>query len=169
LQPSVQLEHLLPDPDVRTRHEIAVRLPPERALALALGLPAGCDPIARLLLVARGLRADLPIEHFLKRLGLEVLERTPLSFVAGASGRPWLPRPELESFDDARPGMVRFGTDLRAVEVEGGCVLSTETRVFAADETARLLFACYWTVVGPLSGLLRKRWLTAAAAAATRA
>ena len=57
---------------------------------------------------------------------------------------------------------MRVATDIRAVAVAGGCVLSTETRVQAVDDAARRAFRRYWRVVGPFSGLIRRRWLRAA-------
>jgi hypothetical protein len=47
--------------------------------------------------------------------------------------------------------------------VAGGTLLSTETRVSATNSTARRAFRGYWRVVGPFSGLIRRRWLRAAA------
>jgi hypothetical protein len=43
-------------------------------------------------------------------------------------------------------------------------VLSTETRVQAVDDAALRAFRRYWRVVGPFSGLIRRRWLRAAQA-----
>jgi hypothetical protein len=58
---------------------------------------------------------------------------------------------------------VRVATDIAAVAVAGGCILSTETRVLAVDAAALRAFRRYWLVVGPFSGLIRRRWLQAAA------
>ena len=71
-------------------------------------------------------------------------------------------------FADARCGTVRIATDLRATPVVGGCILSTETRIVAVDDAARRAFRRYWVVVGPFSGLVRRRWLGAAREATTR-
>jgi hypothetical protein len=45
----------------------------------------------------------------------------------------------------------------------GGSVLSTETRVFAADPDSRRRFASYWRVIYPGSALIRRTWLRAIA------
>jgi hypothetical protein len=46
---------------------------------------------------------------------------------------------------------------------EGGVLLSTETRIFATDASARRTFAAYWTVIYPGSALIRRMWLRAIA------
>ncbi len=159
------LDAWLPEFDVRRRHELEVAAPPERALAAVLGTPAGCDRLTRVLLSLRGMRgASLPLERFLVDSGFDVLERTPTTFVVGVSGRPWRPSGRLAPFTQARPGTVQMLADLRAEPLSRGrSRLSTETRVAAADEDGRRAFRRYWRVVGPLSALIRRRWLAAAA------
>jgi hypothetical protein len=53
--------------------------------------------------------------------------------------------------------------DVRAEPRGDGCVLSTETRVAAADAAARHAFRRYWLAIGPFSKLIRRRWLAAVA------
>ncbi len=43
----------------------------------------------------------------------------------------------------------------------GGCDVSTETRVNAADKRSERLFAMYWTAIRPGSGIIRRMWLRA--------
>ena len=43
----------------------------------------------------------------------------------------------------------------------GGCLLRTETRVYATDPASRSTFARYWRVIRPGSELIRKMWLRA--------
>jgi len=43
----------------------------------------------------------------------------------------------------------------------GGCLLRTETRIFATDDAARRGFAVYWRVIYPGSALIRRMWLQA--------
>ena len=43
----------------------------------------------------------------------------------------------------------------------GGSLVSTETRVFATDASARRRFAAYWRVIYPGSALIRRSWLAA--------
>ena len=151
----------LPEFDVRSRHERFVAAEPERAFAALLAAPA--DPVVRALLRLRGLRAARSLDAFFARLGFEVLARTETEVVAGASGMPWRPTGRLAAFEESRRGSVRMALDLRAEPAPGGTLLSTETRVSAADDSARRAFARYWRVVGPFSALIRRRWLRAAA------
>jgi len=46
-------------------------------------------------------------------------------------------------------------------EPDGGCRLSTETRVFATDPASRRRFAAYWRIILPGSALIRVEWLRA--------
>ncbi|HEX9893457.1 MAG TPA: hypothetical protein VGA78_06015 [Gemmatimonadales bacterium] len=43
----------------------------------------------------------------------------------------------------------------------GGCIVTTETRVFATDPEARRTFGKYWRVIYPGSALIRRMWLRA--------
>jgi hypothetical protein len=81
--------------------------------------------------------------------------------------------PTPESFKAlVRPG---FAKAVMAFSIEpqgpGLCLLSTETRVHAADPASRDVFTRYWTVIAPGSLVLRHMWLRAIkirAEAATR-
>jgi hypothetical protein len=151
----------LPEFDVVSRHELFVAAEPGRAFAALLTAPP--DRLVRALLRARGLRAAPSIDAFFTGHGFDVLARSETAIVVGASGMPWLPTGRLGPFAEERSGTVRIAADLRAESAAGGTLLSTETRVAAADEAARRAFARYWRVVGPFSGVIRRRWLRAAA------
>ena len=157
------LDRWLPHYDVHEWHSRALSVEPAPALAALLATPVGCDALTRALRALRGLGGGaIPIGRFFETLGFSVLEQTETLLVVGASGRPWRPRGALGPFDQARPGTVRVATDFRAEPAAGGSLLSTETRVAAADEAARRAFWRYWLLVGPFSALIRRRWLAAA-------
>jgi hypothetical protein len=158
-----ELDRWLPEFDVRARHARELPVSPERALELALSCPVAPDPVVRVLLGLRGLRTRGTIGEFFTGQGFGELERTPRTFVAGAVSTPWRPRPGLGPFSEPRPGAVRMLVDVRAEPRGDGCVLSTETRVAAADAAARRAFRRYWLAIGPLSKLIRRRWLAAVA------
>ena len=170
------IDDWLPRYDVHERHEVEIPVPPERALQLALSIPAGSDWIVRLLIGARGMAARAePLERFFLAHRFVVLERSPTEFVAGAVGAVWRPRGGLVRLADAEAwrdasvaGTIKAALDFRATPAAGGSRLSTETRVLAADARARRAFRFYWLVVGPFSALIRRRWLAAAIAAAKR-
>jgi hypothetical protein len=100
--------------------------------------------------------------------GFTLLARTDGEFVAGNVGRPWKnERPAAIAGADefrayAGPGHAKVAFNLLVEPAnEGGCKLSTETRVLATDETARQAFTRYWRVVYPGSALIRLLWLDA--------
>ena len=45
----------------------------------------------------------------------------------------------------------------------GATIVSTETRVFASDDSARRHFAAYWRLIYPGSAIIRRMWLRAIA------
>jgi hypothetical protein len=61
-----------------------------------------------------------------------------------------------------RPGYAKAAMNFLVEEQQNGwCRLSTETRIFATDPTARRRFAAYWRVIYPGSALIRRMWLEA--------
>ena len=61
----------------------------------------------------------------------------------------------------AGPGYVKAVMNF-LVEPDGaGSLITTETRVFATDDSARRRFAAYWRVIYPGSALIRRMWLRA--------
>lgn len=137
------LDRWLPEYDHREQHRRFVRVAPPAALAAALAVPAACDWLVAALFRLRGLRAgEKTLQELFAPPWAEVLERTETTFVARLA--------------ETR---VRVVFDLRAQPAEGGSLLSTETRVAGGGR----LFRLYWLVVRPFSGLIRRRWLIAAA------
>jgi hypothetical protein len=144
------LDTVVPEYEVRERHQVALPLPPERALALALASPAAPDPIVRTLLRLRGLAVPRgSLEQFATTPPFRELARSETEFVAGLA-----------------PGRLRIAFDFRAEPHPQGSLLTTETRVHALTPRARRLFRLYWLVVGPFSALIRRRWLKAIASRA---
>jgi hypothetical protein len=144
----VPLDDWMPEYDVHERHERFVPTTPAHALELALGAPVAPDLIVSALFRLRGLSRDGTIEDLAGRLGLAEREHTPTSWVVVGDGA------------------VRIGLDFVARGDRDGSALSTETRVQARTGRARRLFGLYWLVVGPFSGLIRRRWLRAIARSA---
>ena len=157
------LDRWLPEFAFAERHERQLSVSPERALELALALPAAPDPLVRLLFRLRGIPAGTSVEGLRHVLGFDELERTRTAFVAGGAGTPWRPRGGRGRFADPRPGSVRMALAFWAEPDDGGSRLLTETRVSPVDDAARRAFARYWLLVRPFSGLIRRRWLRAAA------
>lgn len=145
------LHELLPEYDIRERHDVALPVSPERALELALSSPAAPDRIVRSLLRLRGLSVPTGLlEDFATTAPFHELARTETEFVAGLS-----------------PSALRIAFDFRAEPRPGGSLLTTETRVHALTPRALRIFRLYWFAVGPFSALIRRRWLKAIAARAS--
>ncbi len=152
------LDAWLPEWDVRARYERRVAADPATAVDAAIGMPIAPDGLVRALFRLRGLPRAGSVGGTLRALGFEELLREPGRVVLGAAGRPWVPRTPPRPFSAAGPGDVRL---VVSVEADGE-VLATETRVRAEDAAARRAFLRYWRVVGPFSGVIRRRWLAAA-------
>jgi hypothetical protein len=158
-----RLDELLPEYDVRERHERQVPGTPALAVAAALGIPVAPDGLVRSLFRLRGLPGGGSVSGAMRALGFEPLVEEADCIVLGAAGRPWSPRSPLVPFDKAGPGQIRMLFDITAVPSgAGSSTLATETRVAAVDARARRAFRAYWLAVGPFSGLVRRRWLAAA-------
>jgi hypothetical protein len=141
------LDTVVPDYEVRERHSVALPLPPERALEVALATPAAPDRIVRTLLRVRGLGVPRgSLEQFATTPPFRELARSETEFVAGLS-----------------PHGLEIAFDLRAEPRADGSLLTTETRVHASTPRALRLFRLYWLLVGPFSALIRRRWLKAIA------
>jgi hypothetical protein len=157
-----RLDEVLPEYDVRERHERRVSAEPELAVAVALGTPVAPDAIVRALFRLRGLSGGGTVYGAMRALGFADLVREPACVVVGAAGRPWTPRGGIVAFDKAGPGQVRMALEISASRAgENESLLVTETRVAAMDAGARRAFRRYWLAVGPFSGLIRRRWLAA--------
>ena len=158
-----RLDELLPDYDVVERHERYVPAPPDAAVAAALAMPVAPDGLVRTLFRLRGLPGGGTVYGAMRAMGFAELVREPDCIVVGAAGRPWHPRGRIAPYGTAGPGEVRMLLEISATPADGGgSLLYTETRVAALDGRARRSVRRYWLVVGPLSGVIRKRWLAAA-------
>lgn len=146
------LDEWLPEYDVVERHDVAVPLPPERALEVALTSPAAPDRTVAALLRARGMPArGQTIEELFRRNDFRHLGRTTTEWAAALD----------------RSGL-KIAIDFRAEPIPGGSRLRTETRVQATSERARRRFRVYWLAIGPFSALIRRRWLASTIASAKR-
>lgn len=121
-------------------------------------------PVANLVFRLRGMRGSSSVSVF-ERLPptFSILAEEPTrELVAGGIGKPWRLRgggvPRVDDFRGfVEPGFAKMAMNFRLE----GRTLSTETRVFLTDETARRAFRRYWLVIRPFSGLIRRVWLRA--------
>ena len=185
------LDELMPRYDVVERHRTIARATPAVVYAAIREADLAGDAITRALLTLRALPAALlavlrspraaVIEHRARRtrpgLRLADFERAGFRIVAdraneeiviGLLGRFWTPRGGLcaevsaHSFQAGPPpGLALAGWNFSLHSLRDGVTeLRTETRVWCAPD-ARLKFRCYWLVVRPGSGLIRRAMLRA--------
>jgi hypothetical protein len=155
-----RIDRLLRTWAVNQVHSVVVPVSPDRAIDAVLAAP--CAPgLVRALFWLRGVRAAGSVDDLLRSIGLEVLAREPSEVIFGGSGMPWRLRGGLQPFDDVRPGGVQMVVSFiaRPLPERGGSRLTTVTRVHCVDEAAWRAFRRYWRLVGPWSGLIRRRWL----------
>jgi hypothetical protein len=146
------------------RHERVVSATPEDAVAAMLAAPAAPDRAVRALLRLRGLHAPGTVAQMFAGMRFQVLHESATEVVVGGSGTPWRPGGGIRPFAADDPGSVRIAVEISATSIPGGgCALATETRIAACDTVARRAFRRYWLLVRPFSGLIRGRWLAAAA------
>ena len=175
------LDEFLHEYDVNEVHSTRVAAPPERVLAAVRELTAREVPLLVGLMALRTLpaavmrrsplrlRRDLrrPILEQAGRAGFVVIAERPRELVLGVVGRFWtsdggverVSRDDFAAFDT--PGFAKAVMNFHAREVDGGTLLTTETRIRATDEEARRSFRRYWRVVMPGSALIRRAWLRA--------
>lgn len=146
------IDDWLPEFDVRRRYDAAVAADPERAVDLVLAAPVAPDRLVTTLFAVRGMSArGRTVEEYLRALDFEHLGRTRNEWAAAHDGT-----------------RLKIAIAFEAEPIPGGSRLATETRVRALDDRAQRGFGLYWLVVGPFSGLIRRRWLASATASAKR-
>ena len=169
-----KLDEVLPRYDQRERHHTWIAAPPRlvwqalhslkvRDLPLTNGLArlrggprawlagtaddAALDQQALNAVAPRELLADPPHELVLGDIA---------RYSALAPGRPDIPRGDLAVFTAfTEPGWSKVAMNFRFTGERDGTRLSTETRVFGTDDTARAAFRPYWLLVRVGSGLVR--------------
>lgn len=174
-----RIDAWMPRFDVAEYHERTVRASPTAAYAALRRVNLAASPVIRVLFAARGLlrpggRRAYTLDGFVAA-GFTLLEEVPDSeIVLGLTGRFWRPTgrlirlapDEFAAFDE--PGWAKAVWNFHVESKGPGSRVSTETRVQATDDAARRAFLLYWRVVGPFSGLIRRRALALVAAEAER-
>lgn len=115
----------------------------------------------------RSAPAGEPLLHLATRTNFLALAETPHEILVGTVvlRPPGIPRPS--TADEflrlrGRPGFALATMNFVIAPVnEGVCRVSTETRVYATDASARRRFAAYWRIIYPGSALIRRMWLRA--------
>ncbi|WP_188194578.1 hypothetical protein [Nonomuraea sp. SYSU D8015] len=172
-------DRLIPRPDASERHSIVINASRERVWDAVTRMRPSDIRLAKPLFAIRELASRLSgarPQRDLPRF-TPLAEEPGREVVVGMIGQWWrLGRSEspqiagaadFDAFD--RPGYAK-GTFTFLLEEagEGRVRLVTETRVKATSPDARRAFLCYWAVIRPGSGLIRRMMLAAIRADAIR-
>jgi len=158
------LDDWLPDPQVRTRHRRAAKVPADRLWEAAESVRV-CDA-STLGRVVRwripGTPRDLPYRELFRRYPFAVLAEDRHWSVSGLCGRVWNLRrdyPEIGGAEDflawEQPGTVKvlFAHWIKE-DGNGRSTLYSESRVRPVDRRARLRMRALWTAVGGFERLI---------------
>jgi hypothetical protein len=113
-----RLDELMPEWDVRERHERRVPASPHDAVGAAIGVPVAPGPLVRTLFRLRGLPGGGSVHGAMRALGFEQLVYEDDCVVLGASGRPWSPHARIGRFSAAGPGEVRMLLEISAAATD---------------------------------------------------
>jgi hypothetical protein len=162
------LNEVTPNYDVREYHQTFIRASSEDVYRNLKSMDFRSSRVARILLWLRAggkPAGSVTLEQFWQT-GFLLLSDVPnQEVVLGLVGRFWTPSggrlqispQQFIPFDDPRYGKVAFNFLL--TEQPGGTLLATETRVKLFRYPERFYFHCYWTLIRPFSGLIRKEML----------
>ena len=173
------LDRFIPAYQFSEHHEIRVAAPPDRAFEAIRSVTANEITLFRTLTAIR--RFGRPGPESI----LNAPERKPILDVATQTSFLLLaddPHKELvigtlvsapeatrppddrtpEWFDGlSGPGYAKAVMNFRVEPDGAGALVTTETRVYATDDTTRRRFTAYWRVIYPGSALIRRMWLRA--------
>jgi hypothetical protein len=165
------IEEVMPDYHFRERHSRIIDASPDSVWDALTSVTLNDLAVTRVLAAVRGMKGPRSRGLFDNSGPVRMFETVaPLYVIGGNVARPWQPRPSkadvssIEEFSGfTEPGWVKYLADFRVRPVDGGVEVSTETRGYSTDPRSRRLFACYWAVIRPWSGLIRRDMLAAVA------
>jgi hypothetical protein len=164
----VLIDRFLPIYEVWEHHQVEVATGTSRAYRAVVDLDLSRSPIIRFLFALRGLPKRQPLTlQDISTVGFVVLGEDPgKEIVLGVTGRFWragggLRRVGPDDFATfTEPGYAMAAWNFRVEPTGSGrSIVSTETRVATTDVASRRAFRFYWRLVGPFSGLIRRRAL----------
>ncbi len=163
------LEQAMPVFHFRERHTRWIDAEPARVWQVLTSLTLDQLTLTRWLVAMRhlGRQSSPPSRPLLTSGPVRMFElKAPTYALGGNVSRAWQFSPErrdvtsLEEFVGFdEPGWVKCLLDFDLQPRDGGVQLSTETRGHSTDQRARRLFAAYWAVIRPGSGLIRRDML----------
>lgn len=187
-QRTSRLDDVMPEFQFRERHAVRVHAPPDAVMQAIRESTVGDLRSYITLMKIRGavLRrpyhgsSDLRDVRVLDVFsspgsGFYRLDDTGREIVMGGVG--YVRARERPEFDDAAgfaafqdEGAVKIAFNLTVDDAgDGWSAVGTETRVMALGDSSRRVMGCYWRLIVPGSGLLRRQWLEGIAKRAERA
>ena len=176
------LDDFVPAYEFSEFHTVRIKAPRERVFAAIRDVTANEITLFRTLTWIRRLGQpgpesilnpppNEPILSVAMRSGfIKLAEEHDREIVLGtlvAAPPGWRPnagkKPTPEDFKAVHaPGFAVAAVNFRVEDTtNGGTLLTTETRIYATDASARRKFAAYWRVIYPGSALIRVMWLRA--------
>lgn len=157
---ATHLDEVMPVWQFSERHVIRVAAPPERAFASIRPVTADEILFFRALTAIRRLGRPLPpgvMNAPKSEPLLDIATRTSFRYLAKDP-----PREIVVGTIIVPPRAVLATMNfLVTPDGRGGSLLSTETRVLAANESIARRFAIYWRIIHPGSDIIRRMWLRA--------
>ena len=162
------LDAAMPDFDVREYHQTVIKSPGDKVYRTMKTMDFRASWLVRTLLRIRaGGRAPqaVTLNDFWQRGFLLLSDIPNHEVLLGLVGRFWTPTgclltispAQFTSFSD--PSYAKTAFNFQIQDHASGTLLSTETRVKCFRNPERLYFLCYWAVIRPFSGLIRKEML----------
>ena len=174
-----RLDEFMPAWQFNEIHSIRIAAPPDKVFAAIRQVRADEIFLFRTLtwirrggrqmprnILAAGTREPL-IEVALEGGFVKLVDDEPRELVIGCivdrpPGSRGKPSPGMFQADSLPPGFALAAMNFRVTAERAGVTrVTTETRVFASDASARRRFALYWRVIYPGSALIRRMWLRA--------
>ncbi len=172
----MKIDELMPVYDVTATYSMRVAAPPAPVWQEVMNADFSQMAVARRLMALRTLGRKQPPPGDPRTLatmssrgagGFFEIARVPEhEIVLGIIGKFWRPdAPVLrdwkpEAFSTISPqGYAKAAWNFHLMPDGDHTIVSTETRVLCYGRNERILFRCYWTVIGFFSGLIRKEML----------
>jgi len=174
-QPRTRLDEIMPEYQFYERHSARVHARPEQAMeAVRQSTFRDLKSMVTLMQI-RGAVLREPVHTGGDFQDKRVLDTFAASGYIPGSGESEVAmfgiwntragrRPEVHTLPDfaayREPGIVKIAFNFKVEDAGGGwSTISTETRVLGTDDRTRRGMGCYWRLIVPGSGLLRRQWL----------
>jgi hypothetical protein len=150
-----KLDEIMPRWQFIERHEIRIAAPPERIYAAIRNVTASEIRFFQILTSIRCMGRCREKESILHAPA----DKPILDVAVGSGFRMLADDPPRELVIGSRVARRTFA--VMNFRVDGGGLVTTETRVFSRTDSARRKFAIYWRFIRPGSGIIRRSWLEA--------